>query len=124
MNTYRPLSSEEIQTMESAGCRASEWSQVQVSDGFDATRVRSVRFSGQVRLGALRGSVELDGGVELPAEITNASHNGRPSINSRRPRPMGMPVRRWSVRTSSWAVACPWAGARPAPEPSARPHLP
>lgn len=73
MSTYRPLSSQEIQTMEAAGCHCADWSQVQVADGFDATRVRRVSFYGQVRIGALQGVVQLTGGVELPAELTDAT---------------------------------------------------
>ncbi len=73
MSVYRPLSREEIETMEAAGCHAADWSQVQVADGFDPRRVRLVSFSGQVRIGALQGSVKLVGGVELPAELVDAS---------------------------------------------------
>lgn len=72
MSTYRPLTSEEIQIMEGAGCQAADWSQVEVGDGFDPNRVRRVSFSGAVSIGALQGSVEVEGGVELPAELADA----------------------------------------------------
>jgi hypothetical protein len=73
MSTYRPLSNEEITRLEAAGCRASEWADVQVGDGFDPGRVHRVQFSGQVRLGALRGQVALEGDIALPAEIADAT---------------------------------------------------
>ena len=73
MSTYRPLSNEEVSLLEAAGCRASDWSGVQVGDGFDPRRVHRVQFSGQVRLGALRGQVRLEGDIELPAEIADAT---------------------------------------------------
>ncbi len=73
MSTYRPLSNEEIALLETAGCRAADWSGVQVGDGFDAERVCRVRFSGQVRIGALRGQLPLDSGGQLPVEIADAT---------------------------------------------------
>ena len=72
MSTYRPLSSEEIQIMEGAGCQAADWSRVEVGEGFDPHRVRRVSFSGAVQIGALQGLVEVAGGVELPAELADA----------------------------------------------------
>ena len=73
MEGYRALSDSEIETMAAAGCSAEDWSAVQVKDGFDPRRVRNVRFVGRVRVGALQGSVSLAGGVELPAEIADAT---------------------------------------------------
>ena len=73
MSTYRPLYSEEIKIMEGAGCQAADWSQVEVGEGFDSNRVRRVSFFGAVRIGALQGSVEVGVGVELPAELADAT---------------------------------------------------
>ena len=73
MKGYRVLSGSEIETMAAAGCSAEDWSAVQVKDGFDPRRVRNVRFAGRVKIGALQGSVSLEGGVELPAEIADAT---------------------------------------------------
>jgi hypothetical protein len=73
MSTCRPLSPEEITSLEAAGCRAANWSQVEVGDGFDAARVRRASFSGEIRIGALDGAVTLTGGVQLPAEIVDAT---------------------------------------------------
>lgn len=73
MDGYRALSDEEIRVMEGAGCRAEDWSAVQVKDGFDPRRVRNVIFAGRVTIGALKGSVSLPGGVTLPAGIADAT---------------------------------------------------
>ena len=73
MSTYRALTSEEIQIMEGAGCQAADWSQVEVKEGFDPGRVRRVNFTGAVKIGSLRGTVSMEGGVELPAEIADVT---------------------------------------------------
>jgi len=73
MSTYRALSSEEIEIMEGADCRAADWSQVEVKEGFDPHRVCCVTFSGAVKIGSLQGGVTMEGGVELPAEIADVS---------------------------------------------------
>jgi len=73
MSTYRALSSEEIQTLEAAGCQAADWSLVQVKDGFDPQRVQRTSFSGAVEIGSLQGSVEVEGGIELPSGIADAT---------------------------------------------------
>ena len=73
MSIYRALTSEEIHIMEGAGCQAEDWSQVEVKDGFDPGRVRRVNFIGAVEIGSLRGTVSMEGGVELPAEIVDAT---------------------------------------------------
>ena len=49
---YRPLRVPEIEALQSQGCSAENWSQVQVVEGFDPAFVREVHFSGMVRLGA------------------------------------------------------------------------
>jgi hypothetical protein len=72
MSTYRTLSSEEIEIMEREGCRAEDWSRVEVKEGFDPHRVRRVSFSGAVKIGTLQGTVEIEG-VEFPAEIVDAT---------------------------------------------------
>jgi len=73
MSSHRALTRAEIDTLTQAGCAAEDWAAVQVGPGFDPTRVRRVRFGGQVRLGSLQGRVALDGGVELPCELADAT---------------------------------------------------
>ncbi|MBN2138158.1 MAG: DUF4954 family protein [Sedimentisphaerales bacterium] len=72
----RALSVEEIERLVAQGCSCSDWSQVEVAEGFDAETVRAVHFSGCVRLGVFDKRVSFLGGVEKPAGISNATiHN-------------------------------------------------
>ena len=48
---YRPLTDSQIKALESQGCFAGDWSQVEVTEGFTADRIRNVEFGGQVRIG-------------------------------------------------------------------------
>ncbi|MCC7263343.1 MAG: DUF4954 family protein [Candidatus Latescibacteria bacterium] len=73
MSQDRALTSAEIETLTQNGCAAEDWTAVQVGPGFSPRRVQRVRFDGQVRIGSLQGRVTLDGGVELPAELTDAT---------------------------------------------------
>ncbi|MEW6754644.1 MAG: DUF4954 family protein, partial [Candidatus Latescibacterota bacterium] len=73
MSTYRALAREEIAVLEAAGCHAADWSRVQAGEGFDPRRVHRVAFSGDVRLGALQGQVEVGNGVHLPSEVCDAA---------------------------------------------------
>ncbi|SVC76649.1 uncharacterized protein METZ01_LOCUS329503, partial [marine metagenome] len=68
-----PLTSKQIACLKAAGCSSSDWSQISVSDGFRADRVRNTHFSGTVRYGSLTGSVTVTGGIELPAGIHDAT---------------------------------------------------
>ncbi|MHC4644756.1 MAG: DUF4954 family protein [Planctomycetota bacterium] len=73
---FRPISAEEIRKLTDQGCSCEDWSRVEVSEGFDAGRVRFTQFSGQVRLGVFAKQVSFCGGVSKPAGISNATiHN-------------------------------------------------
>lgn len=48
---HRPLSWREIRVLERNGCASSDWSLVLVSEHTDLSRIRNVRFSGEIRLG-------------------------------------------------------------------------
>lgn len=48
---YRELTEKEIIQLENQGCRAEDWSLVEVADNFDASNVRMTSFVGQVRIG-------------------------------------------------------------------------
>jgi hypothetical protein len=73
---YRPLSSEEIAGLTSQGCSSTDWSKVQVAGGFNAEKVKSTHFSGDVKLGAFEKQVSFFGGVKKPTGISNATiHN-------------------------------------------------
>ena len=72
----RPLSAKEISGLTEQGCTCSDWSCVEVAEGFDTKTVRATHFSGRVRLGVFKKRVTFFGGVEKPAGISNATiHN-------------------------------------------------
>jgi hypothetical protein len=70
---YRALSAEEIAELAGQGCNCRDWSKVEVAEGFDAGRVRSVQFSGSIRLGVFDRQFSFAGGVIKPAGISNAT---------------------------------------------------
>ena len=73
---YRPLSSEEIARLTEQGCSCSDWSKVEVAEGFGPAKVRATHFSGSVKLGVFEKQVSFFGGVTKPAGISNATiHN-------------------------------------------------
>lgn len=73
---YRKLTSEEITRLESYGCSATDWTEVEVAQDFDAQYVHHVRFSGHNRLGVFRREIDLPGGLKVHAGIYNATlHN-------------------------------------------------
>jgi hypothetical protein len=50
---YKPLSEGQIKVLETNRCRSSDWSLVQVSEGFDPSRVYDVSFGSDVTIGKL-----------------------------------------------------------------------
>ncbi len=68
----RSLSSQEIGRLIEQGCSCSDWSKVQVAEGFNAERVRTTQFCGDVKLGVFEGRVSFFGGVTKPTGISNA----------------------------------------------------
>lgn len=73
---YRKLTAEEIAVMENNYCQCSDWTQVEVSDGFDPQRCLHVMFSGRIRIGSTQGSHLLPGGLHVPTGINIARlHN-------------------------------------------------
>lgn len=65
----RDLSREEIAVMEDRGCRAGDWSLVQVAQDFDCFRVRRTHFKGRCVLGRFAGEIEVMPGMALPCGI-------------------------------------------------------
>jgi hypothetical protein len=51
VSEFRALSAEEIAKLTSHGCSCDDWSNVQVAEGFDAGKVKSTHFSGEIKLG-------------------------------------------------------------------------
>jgi hypothetical protein len=67
---------QEISRLTGQGCTCSDWSCVEVAEGFNTETVRATHFSGRVRLGVFKKRVTFFGGVEKPAGISNATiHN-------------------------------------------------
>ena len=73
MSTHLPLTAAAVSALEARGCACDDWTRVRVSAGFDPARVRNVRFAGDVLVGALRGSADLEEGVRLPAGLSDAT---------------------------------------------------
>ncbi len=73
---YRRLSQQEIAQLESQGCSAENWAEVEVAEAFDAQYVRNTRFSGHNRIGVFRRQIEMPGGLKVHSGIYNATlHN-------------------------------------------------
>jgi hypothetical protein len=76
MARFRPLTPEEVHKLTEQGCNCSDWSRVQVAEGFRPERVRSAEFHGDVKLGVFEKQVPFFGGLAKPAGIYNATiHN-------------------------------------------------
>ncbi|HUT30987.1 MAG TPA: DUF4954 family protein [Sedimentisphaerales bacterium] len=74
----RSLSTEEITRLTNQGCSCTGWSNIQVAEGFDPSKVRSTIFSGRIELGVFEKEVSFCGGVKKPAGISDAAiHNCR-----------------------------------------------
>lgn len=76
METYRPLTPDEITRLEAQGCSAQSWENVEVHPQFDTTHVRRTRFSGRVCLGFFEEKFCLPGGVVKHAGLSDVTlHN-------------------------------------------------
>ncbi|MDA3963230.1 MAG: DUF4954 family protein [Planctomycetota bacterium] len=65
----RDLTHQEIALMEDRGCRADDWSLIQVAEDFDPFRVRRSHFKGRCVLGRFVAELEVVDGLSLPAGI-------------------------------------------------------
>ena len=73
---FRSLTSAEIAQLESQGCKAYNWADVEVVENFDARYVRHANFSGHNKLGVFSREIELPGGLKIHSGIYNATlHN-------------------------------------------------
>lgn len=63
MNNYRKLFPEEIDRLSQQHCTSSDWSMVEVAEGFTPEYVFHTRFSGQIRLGVFDKEFQLPGGM-------------------------------------------------------------
>ena len=73
---YRKLTEREIAQLESQGCSAENWAEVEVAEAFEPQYVRNTRFSGHNRIGVFRRQIEMPGGLKVHSGIYNATlHN-------------------------------------------------
>lgn len=73
---YRKLTEQEIAQLESQGCSAENWAEIEVAEAFDARYVKNTRFSGHNRLGSFCREIEMPGGLKVHSGIYNATlHN-------------------------------------------------
>ena len=73
---YRKLTDNEIKILEFNGCRADDWTKIEVRENFRPEKCRNVRFSGEVRLGVFEKDVVDSSGVTITSGIENAQiHN-------------------------------------------------
>ncbi len=73
---FRKLTAQEIAQLEQQGCKATDWSEVEVAEAFDARYVRHTNFSGHNRLGVYGKEIELPGGIKIHTGIYHAMlHN-------------------------------------------------
>ena len=79
MSQWRALSADQIAQLSQQGCTCTDWSRVQVADGFRANRVRTTQFSGEIRLGVFEREVSFFGGVTKPAGISHATIDSAPT---------------------------------------------
>ena len=73
---HRPLTPEEIELLESRGCKAEDWSTVETSHPESLKYIRNVRFSGHVRFGRFSAAFVLPGGLRKHSGLRDATlHN-------------------------------------------------
>ena len=73
---FRKLTAQEIAQLEAQGCKATDWKEIEVAEGFDARFVRHSNFSGHNRLGVFGKEIELPGGIKVHTGIYNTMlHN-------------------------------------------------
>lgn len=69
---YRKLTPEEIESLERQHCSSENWDNIQVKEGFCASYIQHVKFSGDIYIGVLDKEFILPGGVRKHSCIRNA----------------------------------------------------
>lgn len=76
MDNYRKLSLGEIEVLKANLCFCTDWSEIEVSDGFSPEYVHHTRFSGKIRLGAFNKEFSLPGGMKKHSGLFHTTlHN-------------------------------------------------
>ena len=73
MYDYRPLTDDEIITLEENGCTAEDWTGVNVDDDFNPAYIKDVRFYGAVNLGVFEKNVEVADGFMKHSGLRNVT---------------------------------------------------
>ena len=68
----RELTVNEIAQLEERGCRAEDWSDILVEEGFAPSQMENVLLYGHVEVGSLNGSVEMEEGFRRRCCLRNA----------------------------------------------------
>jgi len=69
---YRKLTDKEIQTLQKQGCSADDWNSILVTEIFFTETIKNVHFSGLVKIGQLRGTIEIRDGIVKKCGLTNS----------------------------------------------------
>ena len=73
---YRNLTENEVTELELQGCTAIDWNRVWVAPDFETQYVVSAHFSGDIRIGSLKGEFTLKGGISKHAGLRHVTmHN-------------------------------------------------
>lgn len=72
MQSYRKLTDNEIAALISNGCRAKDWANITVGNGFDASCLIGCTFDGMISIGATGGELEIGTGIKVNSGIYSA----------------------------------------------------
>jgi hypothetical protein len=76
MKDFRKLTDNEISTLTSQGCSATDWQDIEVAENFKTDHIHNVTFSGKIRLGIFETEFTLPGGYKKHSGLSNvALHN-------------------------------------------------
>ena len=70
---YRPLTENEILTLQAHGCYAEDWTSVSVAEDFTPDFIINTRFYGEVNIGVFQKSIEVEEGFWRHSGINNAT---------------------------------------------------
>jgi hypothetical protein len=69
---YRSLTDAEIKQLKQNGCQAQSWNDLNVTEGFDPSRIINVEFAGKVKINTLKKDIEVYDGLIKPAGLYNS----------------------------------------------------
>ena len=76
MDIFRKLFPDEIESLKSQHCKASDWDMIEVVESFRTDYVWHTRFSGHIRLGKFEDEFEMPGGMRKHAGLYHVTlHN-------------------------------------------------